>query len=266
MHPLRFSPAKLVLAGLVGLATVAQGKLVKEVVDYSDGSGQELQGFAVYDDSIKGPRPGVIVVHDWKGLSDSTQKRADMLARLGYVAFAADVYGKGVKLSGAPEWGAEAGKYKGDRAFFRARERAAYEAIRKLPQVDPSRIAAIGYCFGGTGVIEMARDGLPLKGVVCFHGDLDRQPLSPGAKIQAKVLALCGADDPFQRPDNLAAFDQQMREEGVDYQIVQYGHAVHAFTDKDVDALNLKGAKYNAAADHRSWQAMENFLAEIFAT
>ncbi len=262
----RLSPALIALTFSLGLVGIVHGKLVKEVVDYTDETGQELQGVVVYDDSIKGPRPGVIVVHDWKGLSDYTQKRADMLARLGYVAFAADIYGKGVHLSGPPEWGATAGKYKGDRTLFRIRERAAFEAIRKLPQVDPNRIAAIGYCFGGTGVIEMARDGLPLKGVVSFHGDLDRQPLPSGAKIQAKVLALCGADDPFQKPENLAAFDQQMREEGVDYQITQYGHAEHAFTDKDVDALNQKGAKYNAAADHRSWQAMQDFLAEIFAT
>jgi dienelactone hydrolase len=170
-----------------------------------------------------------------------------------------------VRPQSIPEYGKQATIYKSDRALFRARDRAAYDAFLKQPLLDPTRIAAIGYCFGGTGVVEMARDGLDLKGIVTFHGGLDAQPLSPGAAIKAKVLALCGADDPFEKPDDMKAFEQQLRDNNIDYQIVMYGHAVHAFTDPGVDALNLPGAKYNADADRRSWQAMRDFFTEIFA-
>jgi len=246
------------------LASAASAKIVTQSVDYSDEQGAPLQGYLAYDDALSGPRPGVIVIHDWRGLTETTRTRAQMLAQLGYVAFAADIYGKGVHPQSVPEYTQQMKGYKEDRVLYRERARAAYQALLKVPQVDPKRIAAIGYCFGGTGVVEMARDGLPLLGIVSFHGGLDSRPLTPGKTIQAKVLALCGADDPFEKPEDMAAFEQQLRENNVDYQIISYGHAVHAFTDPGVDALNLPGAKYNAAADRRSWQAMRDFFAEIF--
>ena len=244
--------------------TTASAKLVSTTIDYTDDKGAPLEGYVVYDDAISGPRPGVLVIHDWRGLTDTTKARADMLAQLGYIAFAADIYGKGVRPQSVPEYGKQATLYKSDRPLYRARERAAYQAFLKQPLLDPARIAAIGYCFGGTGVMEMVWDGADLKGVVSFHGGLDAQPLSPGATIKAKVLALCGADDPFEKPADMTAFEQQLRDNHVDYQIVKYGHAVHAFTDQGVDALNLPGAKYNADADRRSWQAMRDFFTEIF--
>jgi dienelactone hydrolase len=243
----------------------ASAKPVSLPVDYTDEKGAALQGYVVYDDVNSEKRPGIIVVHDWRGLTDYTRTRADMLAQLGYVAFAADIYGKGVRPRNVSEYGKQASIYKSDRSLFRERTRAAYQAFLKQPLLDASRVGAIGYCFGGTGVIEMARDGLDLRGVVSFHGGLDSQPLASGATIKAKVLALCGADDPFEPAADMAAFEQQMRENNVDYQIVKYGHAVHAFTDAGVDALHLDGARYNAAADHRSWQAMRDFFAELFA-
>jgi dienelactone hydrolase len=253
-------------AVLLGLSCIpGRAKIVTETVDYQDASGAPLQGYAVYDDSISGRRPAVIVIHDWRGLTDYTKMRAEMLAKLGYVAFAADIYGKGVHLTAIPDWKTAVAKYKGDRALYRQRARAAFEACAKLPQVDPQKIAAIGYCFGGTGVIEMLRDGLDLRGVVTFHGGLDARPLSPGATMKASVLALCGADDPTVSDADMAAFEKQLKDAGVDYEIVKYGHAVHAFTDEQVDQLNLPGARYNAEADHRSWQAMVDFLREIFA-
>ncbi len=243
----------------------APAALVTKPVDYSDEKGTPLHGFVVYDDAISGQRPGVIVVHDWRGITDYTHKRADMLAKLGYIAFAADIYGIDVHTQGPTAWMKQVGIYKGDRNLYRMRERAAYQIFLRQPLLDPMRIAAIGYCFGGTGVIEMARDGLDLKGVVSFHGGLDARPLSNGAAIKSKVLALCGADDPYEKPEDMKAFEQQLRDNNVDYQIVAYGHAVHAFTDPGVDALNQPGAKYNADADKRSWQAMRDFFAEIFA-
>jgi dienelactone hydrolase len=262
----------------------ASSALVTRTVDYQDEKGTALEGYVVYDDATApfaarngvdgatnvrkaspgGKKPGVIVVHDWRGLTDYTKKRADMLAGLGYVAFAADIYGKGVHLTSVPEYSQAIGIYKGDRALYRLRERAAYEAFLRQPELDPTRIAAIGYCFGGTGVIEMVRDGLPLLGVVSFHGGLDAPPVTGGKTMTAKVLALCGADDPFEKDADMQAFEQQLRENNVDYQIVKYGHAVHAFTEADVNAMNIDGAKYNEDADRRSWQAMEDFLAEMF--
>lgn len=253
----------------IGLAlfwhSSASGKIVTQAVEYQDVQGTPLEGYVVYDDKISGPRPGVIVVHDWRGLTDYTHRRATMLAELGYVAFAADIYGKGVHLKTVPEWLKEIAIFKGDRALFRQRERAAYQAFLNVPEVDTNRIAAIGYCFGGTGVVEMARDGLDLKGVVSFHGGLDGDPIAPGKSIKTKILALCGADDPYETTADFSAFEDQLRNNHVDYQIIKYGHAMHAFTDPEVDALNQPGAKYNAAADRRSWQAMKDFLEEAFA-
>ncbi len=243
----------------------ASAKLVTRTVDYTDIHGTPLEGYVVYDDPTSGPRPGVIVVHDWRGLSDYTKKRADMLAELGYVAFAADIYGKGVHLNSVPEFSQEMAPYKADRSLYRARVRAAYDAFLRQPEVDKSRIAAIGYCFGGTGVIEMVRDGLPLRGVVSFHGGLDARPVTDGKKMTAPVLALCGAADPFEKPADMTAFTQQMHDNGVDLQVVEYPGAQHAFTDAGVDALHVPGAKYNAAADHQSWFAMKAFLRKIFA-
>jgi dienelactone hydrolase len=248
------------------LVAPASAKLVTQTVDYTDEKGTALEGFVVYDDAVSGKRPGVIVVHDWRGLTDYTHMRAEMLAKLGYIAFAADIYGKGVHLTTPEEWMKTIGIYKGDRPLYRERERAAYQAFLKEPKLDPTRIGAIGYCFGGTGVVEMARDGLDLKGVVSFHGGLDAQPLSEGATIKAKVLALCGADDPYEKSEDMAAFEKQLKDGNVDYQIVAYGHAVHAFTDKEVDKLNQPGAKYNADADRRSWQTMRDFFTEIFGS
>ncbi len=206
----------------------------------------------------------MIVIHDWRGLTDYTKMRCEMLAKLGYIAFAADIYAEDIHTQGPAAWGKEIGIYKGDRALYRERARAAYQAFLKQPLLDSSRIAAIGYCFGGTGVIEMARDGLDLKAWSVSTAASTAAPFRPGATIKAKVLALCGADDPFEKPEDMTAFEQQLRDNNVDYQIVNYGHAVHAFTDSGVDALNIPGAKYNAAADHRSWQAMVDFFAEIF--
>ncbi len=244
----------------------ASAKLVTRTIDYADAQGAPLQGYAVYDDTTSHPRPGVIVVSDWRGLTDYTKKRADMLAQLGYVAFAADIYGKGVHPEGVPAYAQAMAPFKADRALYRARVRAAYETFLQQPEVDKSRVAAIGYCFGGTGVIEMVRDGLPLRGVVSFHGGLDARPVSDGKRMTAPILALCGADDPFEKPSDMAAFTQQMHDHGVDLQVVEYPGAQHAFTEEDVDALNLPGAKYNAAADRQSWIAMKAFLKKIFAS
>jgi dienelactone hydrolase len=188
-----------------------------------------------------------------------------MLAGLGYVAFAADVYGKGIRPASAEEAAKLAGKFKGDRSLFRERLRAALDHLRKEPLVDKERIAAIGYCFGGTGVLELARSGADLLGVVSFHGGLDSPGPDGGKAIHAKVLVLHGADDPFISPAQIASFQEEMRKGGVDWQMVYYGGAVHAFTNPGAGPDNSRGAAYNAPADDRSWRAMRDFFDEIFA-
>jgi dienelactone hydrolase len=239
-----------------------QGAIHTETVEYKQGD-VTLEGFLAYDDSISGKRPGILVVHQWFGLTDYEKMRAKQLAELGYVAFCADIYGKGVHPKDTSETGALVGKYKGDRTLLRARVNAALDVLEKNELVDTSRVAAIGYCFGGTTVIELARSGAQLNGVVSFHGGLDSPTPADGKNIKCKVLALAGADDPFQKPDDLTAFESEMRDNKVDWQIVFYGGAVHAFTQPDPGFVNA-GAKYNEKADKRSWEAMKTFFAEIF--
>jgi len=249
---------------LVLLCTgIARAAIHTETVEYKHGD-TTLEGFVAYDDSLKSARPGVLIVHQWKGLTDYEKKRAEMLAQLGYVAFAADIYGKGVRPKTTEEAGAQAGKFKSNRDLLRARVRAGLDALRKQPQLDPKRIAAIGYCFGGTTVIELARSGADIAGVVSFHGGLDSPKPEDGRNIKCKVLALQGADDPFVPAKDLAAFEDEMRNAGVDWQLIKYGGAVHSFTDWDAGSLNLKGAAYNEKADKRSWEHMKLFFGEIF--
>jgi dienelactone hydrolase len=234
-----------------------------ETVEYKQGD-TALEGFVAYDDAIQGKRPGVLVVHQWMGLTDYEKKRAEMLAQLGYVAFCADIYGKGVRPQNATEAGAQAGKYKSDRQLLRARVNAGLDALRQQPLVDSKRVAAIGYCFGGTTVLELARSGADVAGVVSFHGGLDAPDPADGKNIKCKVLVCHGADDPFSSPQDIAAFENEMRKGGVDWQLIKYGGAVHSFTQPMAGNDNSKGAAYNEKADQRSWEAMNRFFAEIF--
>lgn len=234
-----------------------------ETIEYKHGDAV-LEGFLAYDDAIKGPRPGVLIVHQWKGLGDYEKKRAEMLAQLGYNVFALDIYGKGVRPKESADAGAEAGKYKRDRELLRARAKAGLKVLREQKNTDPQRIAAIGYCFGGTTVIELARSGADVAGVVSFHGGLDSPKPESGKNIHCKVLALHGANDPFVPAKELAAFEDELRSAGVDWQLVKYGGAVHSFTDWNAGQDNSKGAAYNEQADKRSWEHMKLFLAEIF--
>jgi dienelactone hydrolase len=249
--------AVLVL-GAISLRAAIQTK----TIEYKQGDAI-LEGVLVWDNAVKTPRPGVLVVHQWLGLTDYEKHRAEQLAKLGYVAFCADVYGKGQRPKGPEEAGAFAGKYKADRQLLRARVNAALEEMKKCELVDPKRIAAIGYCFGGTAVIELARSGADIAGVVSFHGGLDSPTPADGKNIKCKVLALAGADDPFEKPEDLNAFENEMRDAKVDWLIVFYGGAVHSFTQPDPGFVN-PGARYNEKADKRSWQAMKDFFAEIF--
>lgn len=241
----------------------ASAAIHTETVEYKDGD-TALEGYLAYDDANSLQRPGVLVVHQWMGLTAYEKKRCEMLAQLGYVAFACDIYGKGVRPKNAQEAAEQSGKYKNDRALLRRRVNAGLAELRKQANVDQKRIAAIGYCFGGTTVIELARSGADIGGVVSFHGGLDSPNPADGKNIKCKVLALQGADDPFVPAKDIAAFEDEMRQAGVDWEFTQYGGAVHSFTQPEAGNDNSKGAAYNERADKRSWEDMKQFFAEIF--
>lgn len=245
------------------MISTSKAEIHTQTLEYKDGN-TTLEGYLAYDDSVSGKRPAVLVVHQWKGLGPYEKKRAEMLAQMGYVALAADIYGKGIRPADPKAAGAEAGKYKGNRAMLRKRVSAGLDALLKNEMADPKRVAAIGYCFGGTTVIELARSGADIAGVVSFHGALDSPGPTDGKNIKCKVLALHGADDPFVPAKDVAAFEDEMRTGKVDWQLVKYGGAVHSFTDWTAGTDNSTGAAYNERADKRSWEEMKRFFGEIF--
>lgn len=238
--------------------------LVEKDVTYEQ-QGTTLEGFHVYDDSISAPRPGILIVHQWTGLTDYEKSRSKQLAELGYNVFALDIYGKGIRPQ-PPAAGKEAGKYKGDRELFRARLLAGLEVLLNDPRTDKTKVAAIGYCFGCTGVLELARSGADVAGVVSFHGGLGAAEGMAAEKetLKARILVCHGADDPYVPSEEVAAFEQEMRDAGADWQLNAYGNAVHSFTQKMAGNDNSKGAAYNEKADQRSWDAMRLFFDEIF--
>lgn len=253
----------LVFALFLMTSLVSQAAIKSEPVEYKQGA-TPLEGWLVYDDTAAGKRPGILVVHDWFGVGDYVKDRAEQLAKMGYVVFVADIYGKGIRPQTPKEAGDVAGKYKNDRTLLRARVQAALDVLESNPNVDPARIAAIGYCFGGMTVLELARSGADIAGVVSFHGSLDTPNPDDARNIKAKVLVLHGADDPFAPAAQVAALEDELRKAGIDYQITLYGSAVHSFTRADAGNDPSKGAAYNEKADKRSWQAMKDFFAEIF--
>lgn len=246
------------------LAAAASAAIKTETVEYKSGD-TVLKGYLAYPSDMKDgeKRPAVIVVHEWWGLNEYPRHRARQLAELGYVAFAADIYGGGKVTDSADEAGKLAGQFKGNRALLRERLQAAVEAVKGKSFVDGGKLVCIGYCFGGTAALEAARAGLPLAGVVSFHGGLDAQKPAEVVKITPRVLVLTGADDPMAKPAQVAAFEDEMRMRDADYVVVSYGGAVHGFTNPAADKLGMKGVGYNAKADKRSWEQLEGFLEDV---
>jgi dienelactone hydrolase len=233
------------------------------IVEY-ELDGTPLEGILAKDANLTGTRPAVLVIHDWHGVNEHVEARVTMLARLGYVAFGADIYGKGVRPSDA-EAGQVAGSFYQDLGLLRARAQAGLDRLLEDPQVDPARVAVIGYCFGGSTALELARTGAPLVGAVSFHGGLITHDPSDAADITAKVLVLTGAADPMVDDAKLHEWEDEMRSAPhVDWQVVSYANAMHAFAVPGTDAPD-HGAQYQATADRRSWRAMEDFFAEVFA-
>ncbi|HTI68507.1 MAG TPA: dienelactone hydrolase family protein [Candidatus Limnocylindria bacterium] len=253
----------LLFLGIMAAALPLGAAIKTEVVEYRDGD-TVLEGYLAYDDSKTAAKPGVLVVHQWMGLTAYEKKRCEMLAEMGYVAFAADIYGKGIRPGSPGEAGPLAGKYKGDLPLLRRRVNLALSVLKGSKGCDAAKTAAIGYCFGGTTVLELARSGADLAGVVSFHGALGTSQPAQAKTVHAQILALHGADDPFVPAEEVARFQKEMKEAQCDWQFVAYSGAVHAFTQWGAGDDNSKGAAYNKKADLRSWKEMENFLAEIF--
>lgn len=252
---------------LTGVAAHAGQDIAGKPVDYTLGT-TVMKGYLAYDRSVTGKRPGVLVVHEWWGHNDYARKRARMLAEMGYTALAVDMYGDGKQAmhpDDAKQFSAEALK---DFDTARARFIAAMDLLKNQPSVDPGRIAAIGYCFGGGVVLNMAREGIDLKGVASFHGSLaPKNPVTRPGIIRAKVLVLHGADDKFISAEQIDAFKKEMTTAGADFRFIAYPEALHSFTNPDADEIAKKfnmGLAYNAQADRQSWEELNRFLLEIF--
>jgi dienelactone hydrolase len=252
----------LLVASLVATTQPTFAAVKSESVEYTASDGTVCEGYFAWDDAVTGQRPAVLVVHQYRGPGEYEHRRAAMLAELGYLAFVCDVYGKAVRPASHEAGLAEVGKYYGDRVLFRERLFSGYDRVWDHPLFDGERIAAIGYCFGGTGVLELARDSTVLQGVVSFHGNLDTTMPARAEEVLASILVLHGAADPFVPKEQVAAFEHEMHAARADWYLIEYAGALHAFT---MWGMNMPGqAKYDEAADKRSWRAMQDFFGELW--
>lgn len=251
----------LLLTTLFSLSGFAEIK--NEMIEYKQGD-TVLEGYLVHNPAVRMRQPAVIIVHAWMGLNDFTKQKADEMAKLGYVVLAADIYGKDSRPKDKKQAAELSGRFKNDRNLLRARAQAAYDVLKKNPKVDPNKIVAMGYCFGGTTVLEMALSGLPLAGVVSFHGGLQFPDLKDVKNIKSKLLILHGALDPSVPPEQVMTFTKALNSNPkIDYQFVAYSGAVHSFTEPAAGNDISKGSAYNAVADRRSTEAMKDFFKEV---
>ncbi|MBB6094564.1 dienelactone hydrolase [Povalibacter uvarum] len=233
----------------------------EQVVEYKDGS-VTCKGFLAYDDSRPGPLPGVLISHAWGGRQEPFEQKARDLARLGYAGFAIDVYGEGKTATAPPECSALMQPFVTDRPMLLRRLNAALTAASAQPQIDARRIAAMGYCFGGLCVLDLARSGANIRGVVSLHGALKPPPGPAPSKITAKVLVLHGHDDPMVPVEDVVALEKELTAAGADWQVHAYGRTQHAFSDPRANIPSM-GLQYSADADRRSWTSLLNFFEEV---
>jgi dienelactone hydrolase len=252
---------------LLGLSTLAQAQIQTREVPYTAADGTRMIGYFAYDDAVQGPRPGVIVVHEWWGLNDYAKRRARQLAELGYSALALDMYGEGRNTEHAQDAMGFMQQATASAEIARTRFNAGLALLKAQPQTDAERIAAIGYCFGGKVVLDMARQGLPLAGVVSFHGALVPAVAATPGSVKARVLVQHGEADSMITAEQIAAFKAEMEAAGADYRFVSLPGARHGFTNPDADAHQAHGldVAYQKEADQRSWADLQQFLGEIFA-
>jgi dienelactone hydrolase len=238
-----------------------------KTIEYTSPDGVILKGYIAYDQTIKGKRPGVLVVHEWWGHNDYARRRARLLARMGYTAFAVDMYGAGKEAKHPDEAGKFAGEIAKNQDLSRARFLSAMEVLKGHDSVDPSKLAAIGYCFGGSVVLNMARSGIDLLGVASFHGGLSGSKSDKPGKIKAKIFVAHGALDAMEPPEHVATFKADMKAEGADIKFITYEGAPHSFTNPAADDYAKKfniPLGYNKKADKSSWKDLQNFLNSIF--
>ncbi len=234
------------------------------LIEYREG-GLVFEGMLAWDDGIDGPRPGVLVAHTIRGRGEFEESKAKLLAKQGYAGFAIDVYGKESIGSDIEDCRAIMDTLRAERPVLQQRLLLALQTMRDQEEVDASRVAAIGYCFGGLCVLDIARTGEPLAGVISFHGLFDPPGNTEGNRIQARVLALHGWDDPLATPDQAVALGQELSSMGADWQLHCYGNVRHAFTNPSADA-STGVTVYNKSADRRSWAAAQYFLSELFGS
>jgi dienelactone hydrolase len=240
----------------------AEAKVKLEKIEYKSGD-QTFLGVVAMDSAIKGKKPGVVVFHNWMGITAETESKITELAKLGYIAFAGDLYGKAIRPKDAKEAGGLAGGLKSDRKLLRERTNLALAQLVKMKEVDSAKIMATGYCFGGTSALELGRSGADLIGIVSFHGGLTNPTPADAKNIKGQVQVYHGGIDPYVKDDEVAAFKKEMDEAKVNYQFTSFSGTVHSFTEKAAGDDISKGAAYNALADARSWQGMKNFFQEI---
>jgi len=246
---------------VVALSAQIQAKIVTKNIEYRAGEVQ-AKGFLAYDDAKEARRPGVLVIHEWWGLNDFTREKCRQLAALGYVALAADIYGEGKVTTDPKQAGAWAGAIRKAPAEGRARARAALDTLAAQSQVDAQRLAAIGFCFGGTVALDLAYSGAPLKAVVCFHGSLPELKSEEAAGLKASILALIGADDSSITPESRRKFEESLRKAKADWELVLYGGTVHAFMNPAADKLGMANIAYNEKSAARAWSEMKRLFDE----
>jgi dienelactone hydrolase len=251
----------------LAFAVTARAEVKTQEVEYKAGD-TPLKGFLAYDDAAKGKRPGVLVVHEWWGMNEHARNQAVRLAKSGYVALALDMYGNGKTTTHPEEAMAFTKEATKDHAVMSARFDAALDLLKKQPQVDPTKIAAIGYCFGGGVVLGEARSGADLAAVATFHGHLatDGGPSMEKGKFKGQILVMTGAADPHVPPDQVQAFEKEMSTAGVKFNVIKYPGVKHSFTNPNADKAGVPGLEYNAEADKKSWIELEKFLKHAFGS
>jgi dienelactone hydrolase len=250
---------------LLAILPFAAGAAIKtETIEYKDGDAV-LKGYLAYDDAIEGKRPGIIVAHTWWGLNDYVKKRAEMLAELGYVAFALDMYGDDKITEHAPEASGWMKQITANVDAWQRRAQAGLDVLKTQDRVDGDKLAAIGYCFGGATVMQMAYAGADLDGVASFHGSLPPATEEQQKRIKASILVAHGDADAFVPPERIAAFKAALEASGADWEMAVYGGARHAFTNPGAGSYGIENLKYDPKADARSWALLQSFLKEVFA-
>lgn len=242
-------------------ASVVQAEIHTKQIDYKVGD-STCKGFLAWDDAVEGKRPGVLVVHEWWGLNDYAKQRTEELAKLGYVAFAADMYGDGKTTEHPADAGKMAGEVRANVENWRKRAEAALEVLKEQPQCDTEKLAAIGYCFGGATALQLAYTGADLDAVSTFHAALPAATPEEAKQIKAELQINHGADDPMVNVDAVGAFKKPLEEAEVKYEVIQYPGAVHSFTVPTADKVGIPGIAYNKDADEKSWQAMKGLFEE----